>query len=172
MRSNLSDIKLRSGDIFLSKNPMALGMIINTIQTFWSVDGKSEYSHAGVLVDSMGTTIESLWTVSHQNIHEAYIDNIVLIARNKTFSRQDIRNGHKLISKHKGQIYPFYRLLLMAIPPLGKYVNFGRCVCSELTCKFLMGAGVDIEWQGKNPDNIHDIIKYNKDYEIIYEGKI
>jgi len=41
---------LRRGDIFCSANPMFLGRAINIVQTIWSPDHKSTYSHSGIIV--------------------------------------------------------------------------------------------------------------------------
>lgn len=162
-------MQLNKGDIVLSRNPMRLGLAINAVQKFWSVDDASKYSHALIIVNEIGTTLEALWTVKNQNLFEDYKDAELIIGRN---SKLNVEQGLAGISKHKGQWYPFYRLLFMLVPPVGKYLHFGRLVCSELVCKFLNKAGLDIEWHGKNPDNIHDMMKNGRDWEIIFEGKL
>ena len=163
-------LRIKRGDIFLSKNPMSLGKLINAVQRFWSTDDKSKYSHAGIILTETGHTLEALWTVKSQNLYVDYKDTDILIAR--YVGVKDVTAGLHYIRKHRGQWYPFYRLLFMAIPPIGKYINFGRVVCSELVCKYLAGADLDITWKGKSPDNIHDIVKNGKDWIIIHEGKI
>ena len=73
---------LSPGDEFATKNPMALGCAINVLQAAWSTDNESAYTHAGIIMDPQGTTLESLWTVKSQNIWEAYRGEKVLIVRN------------------------------------------------------------------------------------------
>jgi len=170
IHSNISNILLKKGDIFLSRNPMSLGKAINGVQKFWSKDNKSKYSHSGIIIDKYGTTLEALWSVKNQNLFNDYKDTEILIARCNTL--KDINSGLDNVNKHKGQWYPFYRLGLMIFPPLAKYLHFGRVVCSELTCKFLNKSGLNITYYGKTPDNVHDMIKHWKDFEIIFEGKI
>lgn len=163
---------LKPGDIFLSKNPMALGIAINAVQTFWSTDNKSEYSHSGIILDSAGKTLESLWTVKNQNLWDAYKGEQILIARHKLMSQGRFDLGYSKIEKHIGQVYPLWRLPIMVFPPAGKYLSFGRVVCSELTCKMLNGAGFNIEWKGKNPDNVHDMVRRWADWEIFFKRKV
>lgn len=64
-------------------------------------------------------------------------------------------------------------MIMMAVPPLVRYVTPGwRLVCSEIAAKFLNGAGEDIQWEGVNPDDLHDIFRHWAGYTIIFEGKI
>ena len=166
--------ELKPGDIFLSRNPMALGVIINAVQRFWSTDNKSEYSHAGIITGANGNTFESLWTVKNQNIHVDYLGEKILIARHKRMTYQKYRSAAMCIQKHSGQWYPSWRLIFMIVPPVSKYLSFGRVVCSELVCKFLAATGLydHMVWAGKNPDHIADMVKKWGDWEIVFEGVV
>lgn len=167
-----NNIIVKRGDVFLSKNPMWLGRVINWAQSWNAEDRTSEYSHAGIILNTEGKTLESLWTVKSQNLWEAYGGGQVLIVRPTELSANDKNTGLCAIKSHIGQFYPFYRCLLLLYPPLARRITFNRIVCSELVCKYLAAAGMDVVWQGKTPDNIHDKVVDSKQWEIIYEGKI
>lgn len=165
-------IELKPGDIFCSRNPMMLGRAINAVQTIWSKDNKSEYSHSGIILDSKGTTFEALWTNKKQNIFKAYAGRNVLIGRHRNMSSEVFEKGWEGIKKHEGKWYAGYRLPLFFIPFLAKYINFGLGVCSELTMKFLYKAGLAEAWKGWNPDDVADMINKWKDYKIIFKGRV
>lgn len=168
----MSDIKLKPGDIFCTRNPMLLGRAINGVQRFWSKDGKSEYSHSGIIIGKDGTTFEALWTNKRQNIWEAYEGQKVLIGRNAHMTPKRFVKGWLGVRHHEDKWYAGHRLVFFLIPPLAKIFNLGLCVCSELTAKFLYKAGIWDHWKGLNPDDIADRIHNWKDFEIIYEGEI
>ena len=162
---------LRPGDIFLSRNPMMLGRLINWVQAFTSKDNQSEYSHAGVIIDYKATTFEALWTNRCQNFFEAYKDKQVLIARHQDMDSKRAIDGWNGVKHHEGKIYAGHRLLFFLLcPPLAKYFSLGMAVCSELTMKFLCKAGLSTCWRGFNPDDVHDMVTNWKKYAVIYEG--
>lgn len=171
--SKMDKIKLHPGDIFCSKNPMWLGAIINGSQKLWSKDNKSTYSHAGIIYGVAGTTREALWTVQSQNLFEAYAGDKVLIGRHEDMDGEAFEKGARFTQKHYKQWYPFWRLLFHIIPPVSKYLGFGRLVCSELVAKFIHGSGVQyMYWRGKNPDDIADMIHKWKGWQTVFEGII
>lgn len=166
-------IDLKAGDIFLTRNPMWLGRAINTVQAFWASDNKSEYSHAGIILDRKGTTLEALWTVRSQNIYEAYDGTKVLIGRHEQMNPERFERGFKAVSGHQGQRYPFHRLAFHLLPPLAKYISSGRfLVCSEHAGKFFWGAGLIGFYKGRNPDHLADMVRRWKAWEIVYEELI
>jgi len=134
--------KVQPGDIFCTKNPMWLGRAINMVQKVWADDAESKYSHSGIIIDKFGTTIESLWRVKNQNLFEAYEGQQILIGRADLMTSASFNSGKEKIKSHDRDVYPFYRLFFHLIPPLARHINFGRVVCSELTAKFLVGAGI------------------------------
>jgi len=164
-------LTLKPGDIFLSRNPMMLGRLINWVQAFTSKDNQSEYSHAGVIIDYKATTFEALWTNNCQNLFEAYGGKKVLIARHKAMTPDRAMVGWNGVKHHKGKIYAGHRLLFFLIcPPLAKYFCLGMAVCSEMVMKFLCKAGLSKAWKGHNPDDVHDMVAHWKEYDVIFEG--
>jgi hypothetical protein len=165
-------LQLNPGDIFCTRNPMALGRAINAVQRFHAIDNESKYSHAGIITDSAGTTFESLWTIRHSHLRE-YLGQKVLIGRHAVMGRGVFEVGYSHLLKHEGRIYPFHRLFLHLIPPLAKYVSTGRyLVCSELVGRFLYECGLKDYWKGVNPDHVADWIRKFRIFEIVFEGEL
>lgn len=166
-------MEIRRGDIFCTRNPMMLGRAINAMQKFWSTDGQSTYSHAGIFTTNFGDTFESLWTIKHSHIAN-YIGQQVLIGRlSEKYNTKKNPAIIDTIRKHKGQLYPFWRLPMHMFPPLAKYLHFtDHPVCSELTMKYVRLCGVSHvgQWAGKNPDHVADFIHNDKECDVIFEG--
>jgi len=168
---NITPIRLAPGMIFCTENPMTLGRAINTVQRFWSNDGESTYSHAGIIKTASGMTYEALWKIQSQNIYEAYRGNKVLIGRHTSMTMADYQLGMDAVYQYSGNWYPFHRIFMHMIPPLAKYVNTGRfMVCSELVDKFLFETGLCKRYRGRNPDHIADMIKQWREWDVVYEG--
>lgn len=164
-------IELKPGDVFCTRNPMWMGRAINTIQKFISVDGKSEYSHAGLILDRFGTTFEALWTNHKQNLFKAYAGKEIIIGRHKEMTYAAFLNGWEGIKKYEGKLYAGHRLLFFLLcPPLAKYFSLGLGVCSELTAKHWYKAGVIAFWKGVYPDYLSDMIRNWREIEVVYEG--
>ncbi len=180
------DIKLQPGDLFLTRNPQALGRGINAVQTWWSKDGKSTYSHAGIIIDDKGTTFEALWTLKRQNLFDAYAGEKICIARWEYMTEKIAKAAlSKLMAQHEGQMYPAWRLFLHIIPPVAKYTSWGGkfAVCSELVAKFLYFAHLETgmtdsygyKWPrhkhycGANPDMLSDEVHRWRGYGIVFE---
>jgi len=167
------------GDEFATKNPMALGAVINFVQAAKSVDNESEYSHTGIILDPFGATLEALWTVESQNLWEAYAGDKILIVRNINMNPDVYAAGVMKIRKHIGQWYPAHRLLFHFLG-LAKWVHWDRIVCSELTAKFEVGcaefmgpdrtSGFMRNYYGVNPDNLVDRWKLSRYFNIVFEG--
>ena len=184
------DMKLKRGDIFCSRNPMALGRAINFIQKIHAKDNQSEYSHAGIIVVGGELrecgTFEALWTNKQQNFLKAYRGKKVLIGRHKGMTLPLFSKGWNGIKKHEGKWYAGHRLFFFFIPFVAKYISLGLGVCSELVGKFISKSGVNATsselvakfretgesfyWRGLNPDDIADMIHKWKDYDVIFEG--
>lgn len=163
---------LKPGDIFLSRNPMALGRAINAVQMFWSTDNQSKYSHAGIILDEKGQTLEALWTVKNQELYRDCAGQEILIGRWEYMDRAAFEAGMKFINGRIGKWYPLHRLLFFMFPPIAKYVSVGPLVCSELTAKFLVGADALSWYKGRNPDHLADIVNHHDHWEPIYEGQL
>ena len=169
---------LRPGDEFATRNPMALGSLINLCQKVKATDNESEYSHTGIILEPGGVTLESLWTVSSQNLWEAYRGARVLVVRNINMTPDTYVYGIAKIRKHIGQWYPVHRLLLHLVG-LAKFVHWDRVVCSELTAKFECGCAEKLgegecgflrNWYGVNPDDLTDRWRISRYYRTIFEG--
>lgn len=170
---------LRPGDEFATRNPMALGAIINFVQRAKSVDNEATYSHTGIIISDEGATLEALWTIKSQNIWDAYKGQQVLIVRNEHMSPWVFAAGYRKIRKHIGQWYPAHRLVLHLLG-VAKWIHWGRVVCSELTAKFEVGcaeylgqdypSGFLRTWYGVNPDDLTDRWRIGRCFNIVFEG--
>ena len=161
---------LKPGDIFCTRNPMLLGRVINFVQKFFSADNESRYSHSGIVCNSDGTTFESLSTIRFSKL-DAYVGKQIIIGRHERMTLKTFNSGMKAVKKHVGQIYPYHRLFLHLFRPAAKYISTGGFpLCSELVCKFLYSAKFVDAWKGKNPDDVADMIRRWKEWEIVYEG--
>ena len=167
-------LELNRGDVFGTKNPMALGKVINAIQWVWSHDCESHYSHSGIILDSLGTTFEALWTCKFVNLFEAYKGEQVIIARYIGGKTMPIDMAIKqLVAKHRGRVYPFWRLFLHLIPPLAKINMSQRPVCSELVAKYSWVIGARHEhWAGATPDMLADEWRQWDGWEVVFEGEL
>ena len=173
--------QLCPGDEFATRNPMALGKVINFVQKVKAVDNESAYSHTGIITDLCGSTLEALWTVSAQNLWEAYAGNKVLIVRNINMTLPTFFAGFAKIREHIGQWYPVPRMLLYVIG-MAKWIHWDRVVCSELTAKFEEGcseymgpdkaSGFMRNHYGVNPDNLVDRWQISRYYQTVFEGVI
>jgi hypothetical protein len=172
---------LRPGDEFATKNPMALGALINFVQRAKAVDNESTYSHTGIVTDPEGATLEALWTVQSQNLWEAYRGARVLVVRNINMRLPVYIAGFNKVRGHLGQWYPAPRLILHFLG-LAKWIHWDRVVCSELTAKFEVGcaehlgldraAGFMRNHYGVNPDNLTDRWRESRYYETVFEGVV
>lgn len=160
------------GDLFGTENPAALGIGINIVQKFHSRDNESTYTHSGIIINSEGDTVESLWTVKIQNLYEAYAGKKLVVARYMPLTELAWERTWLMLESHLHKTYPWWRLPLHLIPPVAKYLSFtGMPVCSELVAKaeYYMGARHKW-WTGTNPDTLSDEWHRWKGFEIIFEG--
>lgn len=173
-------VTLQPGDVFcVSGNMGVVSKIIVAVEAFWSKDKKAEYGHSGIIINSMGETVEALWTVSNGSL-DSYKGKKVIIARaNGTQADgQEIPPIDRvaalgLVNETKGTKYPIWRLFLGAIPPLASRISSGkRKVCSELVAFFLQKIGARTDpWQGVSPDTLADEWIRWKNFDIIFEGE-
>lgn len=149
---------------------MWLGKAINAIQWLWSRDSASCYSHTGLFIDDCGTTLESLSTVKSQNFFDSYKGDKVIIAK-PLCPELKIDLAIVEILKHKGQFYPYWRLLFHTIPPLAKIGVLDRLVCSELVAKYEWFLGLrHKQYKGSNPDTLVDEWIQWRSFEVLFEG--
>jgi hypothetical protein len=165
-------VTLLPGDFFCTENPMALGKAILFIERLWAKDNEADYSHSGIITDAMGTTLEALWRIKGNDLN-AYSGQRVIIGRWKGMNAEAFQKGLDAIKEDIGKIYPLWRLPLFAIPGAAKWISSGKfTVCSELACKFLIGAGFETigRWQGQDPEDVADMITKWKEIDVVYEG--
>lgn len=168
-------IELQPGDNFLSYNPKAWHCnAINSFQRFWALDNRSFYTHAGLIIDSDGTTYEAvgrpLWKITSRNFDEVYSGLNVLIARHERMNIDVFKTAFPAVEKYNGDVYPLHRLLMHTIPPLAKALCVGPGVCSEILALFNYTADLFPYWRGINPDWLEEIYRQWKGWNIIYEG--
>ena len=165
---------LRPGDFFAVQGKGFISWAINFFQRFWSKDNESIYSHAGIILDANGTTMEALekGTLESQNLFEAYKGREVLIARYDHLTPALHRAGLEALKEEfEGEGYPFYRLLLHIFPPLAKLHFLGRGVCSEVVAYYLWQVGArGQQWAGVNPDTLADEWVRWRDFTVVYQG--
>lgn len=160
---------LKPGDIFLSAVPGIIGTGINAVQRVWDKAGHSQYSHAGLIVDSDGTTIESQGRVVHWNLFKRYAGVPVLIARHDCMNSKSFEKGYMAITNQIGKSYPIYRILFHLFPPIAK-MNDGRLVCSELVSRFLYEIELTGFYNSATPDDLHNMICWHHGWSIVYSG--
>ena len=170
------DIQLRQGDVFATKNPQSLGKIITCMEAFRSESGCAEYSHAGIIQDLTGKTLEAVWHIEEQNFFEVYKDQKVIIARWTGMTPETYKKGFDSVKSEIGMVYPYSRLFFHLIG-LARWIHLGKdTVCSELAEKFLINAGAIMiagkNWWGLTPQELVDEWRVSKYFDVIYEGKI
>ena len=167
---------LKPGDIFSTKNPMALGRLIGLGEALpWRDGHKSEYGHSGIITDELGNTVEELWTLCANNL-SSYEGDKIIIGRWKNMTLDSWNDGMTVACADLYQPYPFWRLGLMLFPRVAKIISTGKwAVCSERTFQFLFAAGWKgtdkiKTWQDNDPQALADLIHAGGEFELIYEG--
>jgi len=159
---------LQPGDMFLTTGSWISGAI-NAIQTWWAPDGRSVYTHAGIITHKdgrtlemtiKGATIKSIWQHDHHPL---------LIARHSGMTQERFDQGIEGLGDPKSRFYPVYRLFLYLFPPLTRIKDGDAAVCSELVSLFLFRAGLIPYWRGISPDGLHDMFVHWKGFEIVME---
>ena len=179
---NLAEIDIRQGDVFCTENVAFLGQVINWIQKLSSKDDSSIYSHAGIITSMDGDTFEALSTIRADHLSNRKGQKI-LIAR-PLF--KDVVGGMihpiekkvaivRLQDEYRGNWYPWWRLILHAIPLASRYISAqGKfLVCSELVAKYLYLIGARPEpYTGISPDDLADEFVRWSNYEVVFEGTL
>ena len=165
-------IELRPGDFFCVENPAFLGRAILLIERFWAKDNEARFSHAGIVIDTAGGTIEALWRIRPGRIDQ-YAGKNIIVGRWKPMTPERFQKGLDSVQDDIGRFYPFWRLPLFLIPGAAKWISIGKfTVCSELVCKFLLGAGFREVggWKGQEPDDVADMIERWRSVELVFQG--
>ena len=162
-------INFQPGDIFLTTTSSIISSGINAVQGWWSLDGISKYTHAGIIVDNTNKTFEARF----KGIEYSNLDHIpnqpLLVARHQFMSPKVFIKAFERLKYHTGAMYPFHRLFLHIIPPLAKIFAKDQAVCSELAGQLLYHAEFLDYWKGITPDDLHDIFVHWEYYDIVYE---
>lgn len=161
---------LKKGDLFASRSKGALSWAIRVVQWFWSTDNEATYNHAGVVVNEQGKTVEAHWRINYYKLKDQ-LGNKVLIVRHKDMTPVRTALGLAVVAKDLGCLYPIWRLPLHLLK-LSKFFAFGPGVCSELTGKFMAGAGFKNIVYGLTPDDLADRWRIDKDVDTIFEGTL
>jgi len=163
--------KLQAGDVFCTRYPGSLGWAITLIESLYEDDGSgAEYSHAG-LFQGPTLTFESLSTVLSREFPKDFLGAKMLIGRHERMDSFAFNYGFELTNKHWGDIYPYHRLG-MHLLGIANISFLDMHVCSELVSEFLWNCGLLEEWRGKTPDDIADMIKGGKPWDVILEETI
>lgn len=170
---------VRLGDVFVTSNDTKLGFLIRLAEKFWAKDGKARFGHAGIILDSRGTTFEALPDGLKYSTLDEYCGSEVMITRpvqslthNPILRLNKAIALRKVVACHLGQKYPYWRILLHIIPPLARRISKGeRLVCSELTAKYLreIGAWGEVV-AGINPDDLADAFEVRDSFDVIFDG--
>ena len=163
---------IKPGDFFLSSSREWISRMINAIQRFWSQDDISFYSHGGVIVNANGETWEARSKgVDFYHLSD-YAGKPVMIARHTDMDLSLFRMAFEKSRKRQGDPYPVHRLIFHIFPPFAKYWGLGMAVCSELVAEFLYFAEILEYWQGINPDELAEVFRNYKGFNIVFEGTL
>ena len=161
---------LKPGDLFLTASSGFLYRIIMAIQRFWSQDDQAQYSHAGIVLNQNGDIFEATGKGITEGSFYDHAGKPVLIARHSDMDLALFQHAFEKIYKLRGNPYPVHRLFFHLFPPIAKYWGVGMAVCSELVAEFLYFADILDYWMGVNPEELEEIFRHWKDFEIVYEG--
>lgn len=165
---------LQPGDIFLlePQEPDLISDIVKEVSGWWSVDGKAECTHSGLIINEAGDTIESAPVTSKLNMFTDHASWFVQIWRCDTLSPLKAQLAINELIRTIGEIYPFWRLGLFA-GGLARWWHGHLMVCSELTTKFIcLACPVHPRtYWGMSPDDLHDWLQANREWAMIYRGK-
>ena len=162
---------LKPGDLFLTASPGLVSSLIIAMQRFWSQDDHARYTHAGIILNHAGDVFEMVGkgAVTNGSLY-AYKGKPCLIARHEAMTPVAFECAIQKSFKRLGDIYPVHRLLLHIFPPAAKYWGVGMAVCSEMVAEFCYFAGITDYWMGVNPDELEEMFRHWKGFEIVYEG--
>lgn len=157
----------------------AVSALIRLAERIISKDDHAHYGHAGIVINQLGETIDTGWTVHIGSIHE-FTGSRMIIARptHRMGTSEPIDMATKraaltaISATDLGRWYPVWRLPMHLAPPLAKYLGTGNnLVCSERTAKYLQMIGArPWPYTGVNPDTLADEWSTWRNFDIIFEG--
>ena len=163
--------ELQPGDMFLVASPGFISRMINAVQKFWASDNQAKYSHAGIILNDTGEVFEAVGKGITQGDLYHYAGKPVMIARHSYMDPSLFQAAFKMVQRRRGSPYPIHRLFLHLFPPLAK-LGFGMVVCSELVAEFLCFANIMPYWAGVKPDDLAEMFRRWKGFEIVFEGTL
>lgn len=162
---------LRAGDIFLMEGEKFLDRLINFFQALWNGDRRSSCTHAGVILNDSGDTLETTnWRTGFLNLFTDHPGDSVMVFRWQGMNPWLAYVSGDAVADQVGRIYPYQRLVLFTVG-LAKYIHWRGMVCSELVARFLVACGARGSWWGINVDLLHDDCLNSKEWKLIYHGK-
>ena len=168
----------KRGDFFTAVSPGKLGGGIAAIQKLRTIGLPSSFTHAGFFIDSE-TVFESLGRVQRSSVW-SYEGKQFLVGRWQGMTDMWFDIAWKSLKKYEGKLYPAPRLLMFLFTPImvqlvapSRWLGMGLfsdVVCSELTGLFLKRSGFSVcdEYRGMMPARIAQIIRRDRDVEIIH----
>jgi len=181
MRRPALNSPFKRGDFFCTISPSnIIGKSIAVIQKYRTIGLPSNATHAGIFIDE-NTVFESQWRGGRNNVWDHYEGVDFLVGRWKGMTDEKFDRAWAEIQKLEGKFYPVPRLLLFMLFPMAvqlitpmKYLGLGYfapLVCSEKTGKFFHIAKFSVfdEYLGMMPARIAQIIRRDKDVEIIHD---
>ena len=169
----MTNLKLKAGDCFLVHSHDWLAKAIDAVEAFWDFGNRRLYSHAGIIVQDNGLTIEALQPrVTSRFFPVEYRDHQVMVVRYTKLTEQQLEVGLGAAYSHYRELYPYWRLPLELLR-IGKFIHWDSVVCSELVAQFLHYIGArEYLWFGVDPEDLEDEFRHWRDYEIIFEGML
>ena len=177
----MKSLLFKRGDFFCTINPkQILGKSITFVQKYRTVGIPSKANHNGFFLDE-NTIYESLWKVQKSNVWE-YEGKDFLVGRWNGMTDEGFDKSWKVLKKYEGKFYPVPRLFMYLLFPVAvqlispsKWLGLGlfsSMVCSELAARGVYHSGFQIfkEWRGMMPAHIANIIRRDRDIEIIYDS--
>jgi hypothetical protein len=164
-------IELKPGDIFCSASNGILGKSIRWFERLFAIDDSAIFNHAGIITSCSGDTVEALSRGVVESHVSEYYGKRVLVGRHTRMNQGAFLRGFEEIAPEIGDVYPFWRLVLHAIPGASKWIASGKWfVCSELTAKFLNKAVDFHDWAGVTPDYLADAVMRWRVFDIVADG--
>ena len=169
----MKNLNLKAGDCFLVHSRDWLAKAIDAVESFWDFGNRRLYSHAGVIVNSAGLTLEAIRPrVYSQLFFQAYHGHQVMLVRYTKLTEQKLEVGLGAAYSHYRELYPYWRLPLELLR-IGKFIHWNSVVCSELVAEYLHYIGArEYLWFGVDPEDLEDEFRHWRDYEIIFEGML
>lgn len=173
--------KFRRGDFFCTISPSSfIGKSIAFVQKYRTIGMPSNATHAGVFLDE-NTVFESQWKIERNNVWTHYKDVEFLVGRWKGMTDKKFDVAWEKLRNLEGKLYPAPRLLMFLFTPIlvqlispMKWIGLGffaPIICSELAglSQKLSGFSVFDEYMGMMPARIAQIIRRDRDVEIIHD---